>query len=134
MNAPTSVRLYKSGAVLVGTDLEYSTHLTPSGAFPGRSSTRFLNECLLQLAHLLFEGLHLLPAIQRSSIVRPQTCHQVLLRLLHLWADLVQLLSRIELLPEVHDLLLHAVVCSIGLALGIRSVAGGSAVVLVEGR
>ena len=120
--------------LLVGTDLGYNTGPPghPSQSFR-RLPTRLLYKRLLQLPNLLLEILHLLPAIQGPPVVRPQTRHQTLLRLLHFRTRFLQLLARFELFSQVHDLFLHAVVRAFGRWLG-----GGwgerRGFVLVEGR
>lgn len=73
------------------------------------SSDGLLDELFLQAADLLLEGLDLLPAVQRPSVVCPQTRHDGLLRLAHLGIHLLQLLPAGQLGSELLDLLGHAV-------------------------
>jgi hypothetical protein len=93
-----------------------------------------LNKSLLHLTNLSLELLNLLPAVQRSAVVLPQAVPDILTRLLKLRRGLLQLLARLELGLQVHDLLLYAVVAASGVGFG--SCGGGlaSAVVLVKGR
>lgn len=127
--------LYRFRAfLLVGTDLGYNTdHPGHPSLHLHRLPTRLLYKRFLQLADLLLEILHLLPAVQGPPVVRPQTSHQALLRLLHLRTRFLQLLARIELLSQVHDFFLYAVVRTLG-----RGLRGGRGerrgFVLVEGR
>jgi hypothetical protein len=72
------------------------------------SSNRLLNELVLQPLHLLLERLDLLPAVQRSAVVHPQACDNVLLGLGQLGVDLLQLLPLVELGAQLLDLLCDA--------------------------
>lgn len=97
-------------------------------------SSSLLHKRLLHLANLGLEQLNLLPAVQRPAVVLPQAVPDVLARLLDLGRGLLQLLARLELGLQVHDLLLHAVVAAAGVGFGCCGGGLAGAVVLVEGR
>jgi hypothetical protein len=93
-----------------------------------------LDKGLLHLANLSLELLDLLPAVQRPAVVLPQAVPDILARLLDFGRGLLQLLARLELGLQVHDLLLHAVVAASGIGFGCCGGGPTGAVILVEGR
>ena len=93
-----------------------------------------LDKGLLHLANLSLELLNLLPAVQRSAVVLPQAVPDILTRLLDFRRGLLQLLARLEVGLQVHDLLLHAVVAASGVGFGCCGGGLAGAVVLVKGR
>lgn len=93
-----------------------------------------LDKGLLHLGDLGLELLNLLPAVQRPAVVLPQAVLHILARLLHFGRGLLDLLARLELGLEVHDLLRHTGVATAGVGSGCGGGGLAGAVVLVEGR
>ena len=98
-------------------------HHPPSSLHDTYSPNNLLHKPTLQSPHLPLKRLDLLPAIQRPSIINPQTPHEPILRLLHARILLDELLARIQLLLQALDLLQHAFAAE-----RVRFRGGGSAV------
>jgi hypothetical protein len=106
----------------------------PSTQSPSSSTTSPLYKSLLHLPNLSLELLNLLPAVQRPTVILPQARTHILTRLLDRRRDLLQLLARLKLGLQVHDLLLHAGVAASGVRFRRGSGGLAGAVVLIEGR
>ena len=98
-----------------------------------------LNKPPFQPPNLPLKLLNLLPAIQRPTVVDPQTLHHTLLGLLDLRRSLLGPLALLEFSLEIHDFARDAGVAAAGVERGVEGVGGGgcersgAAVVLVEG-
>ena len=68
-----------------------------------------LNKAALHPRNLLLELLDLLPAIQRPTIIHPQTTNQVLFRLLNTLIRLLDLFPLFEFRLQRFDLFAYAV-------------------------
>ena len=64
-----------------------------------------INPGLLQLLHLSLEALHLLPAVQRPTVILPQAADDLAARLFHTLRQLAHLLALLESAAELLDLL-----------------------------
>lgn len=78
-----------------------------------RSSQSSVNKLLLQLSNLSLESLNLLPTIQRSAIVHPQTLHKTLLGFLNRRIGLLEILAALELAAQFGDFFGYAVVAAV---------------------
>ena len=75
----------------------------PSRIGQTHSSQSSINKLLLQFGNLSLESLNLLPAIQRSAIIQPQTLHKPILCLFQRSISLIKLLARLEFLAQLGD-------------------------------
>lgn len=78
-----------------------------------RSSQSSVNKLLLKLSNLSLESLNLLPTIQRSAIIHPQTLHKTFLGLFNSRVGLFELLAALELAAQLGDFFGYAVVATV---------------------